>query len=138
MENQKNKLRKLVVDLDSTISVTENGEYTKSKPVQPIIDLLKQYQKDGFQIIIYSSRQMRTYDGQIGKINKYTLPIIIHWLTEHDVPFDEIIVGKPWCGYEGWYIDDRSIRPSEFYNLSKEKIEELLEKEKEYIISLTN
>ena len=131
-----NKVKKLVVDMDDTITVTEHGDYEHSKPIQPTIDLLKKYKAEGFQIIIHSSRQMRTYEGQVGKINVHTLPNIIRWLDAHEVPYDEIIVGKPWCGFTGWYIDDKSIRPSEFHNLSKEQIEGLLEKEKNYIKSL--
>lgn len=131
-----NKVRKLVVDLDDTITVTEHGDYKNSKPIQKTIDLLKKYHDDGFQIVIHSSRQMRTYEGQVGKINVHTLPNIVNWLTAHDVPYDEIIVGKPWCGFNGFYIDDKCIRPSEFHSMSYEEIEELIQKEKDYTHSL--
>ena len=131
-----NKVKRLVVDMDDTITVTEHGDYEHSKPIQPTIDLLKKYKAEGFQIIIHSSRQMRTYEGQVGKINVHTLPNIVHWLDSHDVPYDEIIVGKPWCGFTGWYIDDKAIRPSEFHTKSQEEIQELLDKEKQYIKSL--
>lgn len=131
-----NKVRKLVVDLDDTITVTEHGDYKNSKPIQKTIDLLKKYHDDGFQIVIHSSRQMRTYEGQVGKINVHTLPNIVNWLTAHDVPYDEIIVGKPWCGFNGFYIDDKCIRPSEFHRMSYEEIEELIQKEKDYTHSL--
>ena len=59
-----------------------------------------------------------------------TLPVIIDWLDKHNVPYDEIYVGKPWCGFEGFYVDDKAIRPSEFVNLSYSEIMELLEKDK--------
>lgn len=131
-----NKVRKLVVDLDDTITVTEHGDYKNSKPIQKTIDLLKKYHDDGFQIVVHSSRQMRTYEGQVGKINVHTLPNIVNWLTAHDVPYDEIIVGKPWCGFNGFYIDDKCIRPSEFHSMSYEEIEELIQKEKDYTHSL--
>ncbi len=72
---------------------------------------------------------MRTYDGNVGKINIHTLPTIIEWLDKHAVPYDEIHVGKPWCGFEGFYIDDKAIRPSEFVNLSYDEIQGLLSKE---------
>ena len=75
---------------------------------------------------------MRTYEGNVGKINIHTLPVIIQWLEQHEVPYDEIIVGKPWCGHEGFYIDDRAVRPSEFAELDFEGINQLLEKEAEY------
>jgi capsule biosynthesis phosphatase len=72
---------------------------------------------------------MRTYNGNVGLINVNTLPIILEWLEKHDVPYDEIIVGKPWCGHEGFYVDDKAIRPSEFNTLSYDEIQTLLAKE---------
>jgi capsule biosynthesis phosphatase len=73
---------------------------------------------------------MRTFEGNVGKINIHTLPVVTEWLDRHDVPYDEIHVGKPWCGFEGFYIDDRAIRPSEFTRLTPEEIEALIEQEK--------
>ena len=51
---------------------------------------------------------------------------VIDWLRRHDVPFDEIHVGKPWCGTEGFYVDDRAVRPSEFLSLSRGQIAALI------------
>ena len=76
---------------------------------------------------------MRTYESNLGKINIYTLPNIIDWLRKHDVPFDEVYVGKPWCGFDGFYIDDKSIRPSEFLKYSYNEIQDILKQEKEKI-----
>jgi capsule biosynthesis phosphatase len=86
----------------------------------------------GFEICIYTARNMRTHDGNLGKINVYTLPAIIDWLNANDVPYDEIIVGKPWCGFDGFYVDDKAIRPSEFVSKSFEEIQELLAEENPY------
>lgn len=129
---------KLVVDLDDTLSYTINGDYENSKPITPVIEMLKAYKENGFQIVIYSSRQMRTYNGLIGKININTLPNIINWLNKNNVPYDEIIVGKPWCGFDGWYIDDKAIRPSEFLSMSQDEIQHMLDEEKKYNRSLAN
>lgn len=128
--------KRLVVDLDDTITITEHGDYVNSKPIQPTIDLLKKYKEEGFEIVINSSRNMRTYEANVGKINIYTLPNIVKWLNDHDVPYDELLVGKPWCGFEGFYIDDKAVRPSEFHSMSYEQIMELIEKEKDYTRSL--
>lgn len=136
MAEDLNKVKKLIVDMDDTITVTEKGDYVHSKPIQETIELLKKYKAEGFQIVIHSSRQMRTYEGQVGKINVHTLPNIINWLKDYDVPFDEVIIGKPWCGFTGFYIDDKSIRPSEFHKMSLSEIEQMLKEEKEYINSL--
>lgn len=54
-------MKNLILDLDHTISITENGDYQNSKNVQAIIDKIHYYKKAGFKIVIYSSRNMRTY-----------------------------------------------------------------------------
>ena len=129
-------VKRLIVDLDNTISYTVKGDYVNSKPIEQTINMLRKYHDEGWEIIINSSRNMRTYDANVGKINIYTLPNIISWLNKYNVPYDEIIVGKPWCGYDGFYIDDKAIRPSEFHSMNEKEIHKLLEKEKYYIESL--
>lgn len=129
-------IKRLIVDLDNTISYTVKGDYVNSKPIEQTINMLRKYHDEGWEIVINSSRNMRTYDANVGKINIYTLPNIISWLNKYNVPYDEIIVGKPWCGYDGFYIDDKAIRPSEFHSMNEKEIHKLLEKEKSYIESL--
>jgi capsule biosynthesis phosphatase len=117
---------KIVVDLDGTITVNNDNGYANAEPNLAVIEKLRQYKEQGYQIIVFSARNMRTYEGNIGKINIHTLPIITDWLTRHGVPFDEVLVGKPWCGHDGFYVDDRAIRPDEFAAMSLEQIAQLL------------
>lgn len=120
-------MKRLVFDLDGTIALDDPSRaYAEREPNLPLIDKLHAYKAEGFEIIVASARNMRTYGGDVGKINANTLPVILAWLERHGVPFDEIHVGKPWCGREGFYIDDKAIRPSEFVKLSREEIEVLL------------
>ncbi len=123
-------MKKLVVDLDSTITLGDTSDYRNVSPNVDVIRQLASYREKGFTITIFTARNMRTYEGNVGLINIHTLPIITEWLANHSVPYDEIIVGKPWCGKEGFYIDDRAIRPSEFASMSFEEITKLLDKEK--------
>lgn len=122
-------MKKLIVDLDGTLTQANTSDYKRVLPRLDVIQQLVRYKEQGFEIVISTARNMRTYEGNIGKINIHTLPIITEWLEEHNVPYDEILVGKPWCGHDGFYIDDRAVRPSEFANLSFEEINQLLEKE---------
>lgn len=122
-------MKKLVVDLDGTLTQANTSDYKNVLPREDVIEKLREYHAQGFTITISTARNMRTYEGNVGKINIHTLPIITAWLDEHSVPYDEILVGKPWCGNEGFYIDDKAIRPSEFAALSNEQINELLGKE---------
>ena len=91
-----------------------------------MLEMLRSYQSAGFHIILTTSRNMRTYDGNIGLILANTAPVLLDWLKRYGVPYDEIHFAKPWPGKGGFYVDDRAIRPSEFLNLSYEQIEELL------------
>lgn len=123
-------MKRLIMDLDDTICSTVNGDYKNSTPDLNVIQKMNYYREIGFKIAINTSRNMRTYSGDIGKINANTLPVIIEWLQRYNVPYDEIIVAKPWCGMEGFYVDDKAIRPSEFKQKSYEQIVELLNQEK--------
>ena len=71
---------------------------------------------------------MRTYDGNIGKINANTAKVLFDWLEKYQVPYDEIHFGKPWCGKNGFYIDDKTVRPDEFLSMEYEEILKKLEK----------
>lgn len=122
-------MKNIVVDLDGTLTIDSDTSYDEKPINKQVLEQLRLYKNQGFKIIIQTSRNMRTYEGNIGKINVHTLPIIIKWLEHHSVPYDEIIVGKPWCGFEGFYVDDKSIRPSEFVSKSYEEIQELLSRE---------
>ena len=113
---------KIIIDLDDTICSTKNGDYENSIPKEQVIKKIKEYKKLGFEIIIYTSRNMRTYKGNVDLIKANTLPIIIKWLKKFDVPYDQIIVGKPWPSFGGFYVDDKAIRPDEFINLTYSEI----------------
>lgn len=119
-------MKKIIIDLDDTISFTKDGDYKNALPNEAVINKLRECKNNGYSITIYTSRNMRTFEGNIGKINIHTLPIILDWLRDNQVPYDEVLVGKPWCGFEGFYVDDRAIRPSEFINWSLEEINQKL------------
>ena len=120
-------MKRLIFDLDDTLCTTQNGDYANAQPITEVIEKLRDYHRQGFTIVINTSRNMRTYQGNIGAINKNTLPIIIDWLRRHDIPYDELYVGKPWCGFEGFYVDDKAIRPNELVKLSYVEICRLLD-----------
>lgn len=120
-------MKRLIMDLDDTLTITDASKsYAEKEPNTAIIQKLHSYKKMGFDIVIQTARNVRTYNGNLGKINANTLPVIIDWLNKHNVPFDEIYVGKPWCGTEGFYVDDKAIRPSEFLKYSHDEIKSLL------------
>ena len=124
-----NAIRKrLVIDLDGTLTIDDPArEYANKEPNPIVVAKLREYKAAGFEIVIHSARNMRTYGNSLGKINANTLPAMVDWLHRHEIPYDEIYVGKPWCGTDGFYVDDRAIRPDEFATMSLEEVLALLD-----------
>jgi capsule biosynthesis phosphatase len=124
-------MKNIVVDVDDTICFTGVvGDYAKAIPNNLLIESLRKYKELGFYIIVYTSRNMRTYKGNTGKINKHTIPVLVEWLDKYMGFYDELIIGKPWCGFEGFYIDDKAIRPREFVEYNYNQIQELLKNDR--------
>lgn len=123
------KIKKIIVDVDDTLTINKSSKDYKNKlPRLDVISKLNEYRDKGYEIIIFSARNMNTYEGDLSKILKNTLPVLTDWLKKYNVEFDGIIMGKPWCGHDGFYIDDRAIRPDEFVNLSESQIQEIINK----------
>jgi capsule biosynthesis phosphatase len=113
----------IVIDLDGTLTHDEPElDYADRRPRLDVIQRLREYRADGFRIAVHTARNMRTYEGNVGLINVHTLPKVMAWLDRHEVPYDEVIVGKPWCGHDGFYVDDKSIRPDEFVRMSHAEV----------------
>lgn len=118
----------IVFDIDGTLCpVKAEGEcYSTILPRMDVVGRLRAYKRIGFHIILSTSRNMNTYNGNIGLINANTAPVLIDWLRRHDIPFDEIHFAKPWPGRGGFYVDDRAIRPDEFLALDLDQIRKLV------------
>jgi capsule biosynthesis phosphatase len=135
-------MKRIVLDLDHTICIPLNQTdqtadrsmiYTDALPNIDFIARMREYKDQGFELVIYTSRNMRTFAGNLDEIRKHTLPTIIDWLERHNVPYDEVVIGKYWCGTDGFYVDDRAVRPSEFVQKSFSEITEMLEHERRLI-----
>ena len=123
---------KYIFDLDGTICPIKGSNecYEDLIPFSSIVNKIRELKRDGAIICIFTSRNMRTYDGNVGLININTLPTIINWLNKWKIPFDEVIVGKPWPGVGGFYIDDRAIRPRELISMNAQELVELCNKDR--------
>lgn len=117
----------LVVDVDGTLcSVKGTTEsYADLLPEPRLTARLQELAAVGWHIVIHSARNMRTHDGNPGKIAAHTLPGLITWLDLHKIPYHEIHMAKPWPGTDGFYIDDRAVRPREFLEMTHEELDAL-------------
>lgn len=121
----------LVFDIDGTLCDVKKKEesYLEIAPKYDMVAKLRDYREKGFYLILNTARQMRTHQGNVGRINAVTAKTLFEWLDKHEIPYDEIHFGKPWCGKNGFYIDDKTVRPKEFLDLSHEEIIEVLKRD---------
>ncbi len=119
-----------VFDIDGTLCPIKRTDekYEDLIPYPDMIDKLRYYKENGAKIILYTSRNMNSYNGNLGLINKYTAATLSEWLKKWDIPYDEIVYGKVWPGKKGFYVDDRTVRPDEFLNKSVDELEEICAK----------
>lgn len=122
-----------VFDIDGTLCPIKKKEekYEDLVPYQDMVERIRYYKEHGAKIILFTSRNMNSYNGNIGLINKNTAKTLLEWLDKWDIPYDEIIYGKPWPGHKGFYVDDRTVRPDEFLNRSVEELEDICKRSKD-------
>lgn len=119
-----------VFDIDGTICPIKKKEekYEDLVPFMDIVNKIREYHDAGAKIVLYTSRNMNTYNGNIGMINANTSKVLFAWLDKWNIPYDEIVFGKVWPGHNGFYVDDRTIRPNEFLNNTPEELNEICNK----------
>ncbi|MBN23207.1 MAG: hypothetical protein CL678_18115 [Bdellovibrionaceae bacterium] len=102
------KSQRFCFDLDNTLVTfpTIPNDYTSVQPITKTINILKYLKNFGHTIIIYTARRMKTHKGNIGKINADIGKITFETLEKFDIPYDEIIFGKPCADF---YIDDLAV-----------------------------
>lgn len=121
-----------IFDIDGTLCPIKKKEekYEDLVPFDNMVQKLCFYKKHGARIVLFTSRNMNSYSGNIGVINKNTAKVLLNWLDKWEIPYDEIIYGKPWPGHKGFYVDDRTIRPDEFLNYSVDELNDICNKSK--------
>jgi capsule biosynthesis phosphatase len=103
------KLR-ICFDLDNTLVTfpTIPNDYTSVKPIMKMINLLISLKQTGHEIIIYTARRMKTHQNNVGKVIKDIAFVTINTLEKFNIPYDELIFGKPIADI---YIDDKALNP---------------------------
>lgn len=114
-------------DIDGTLCPIKKKEeeYIDLVPYGEMVEKLREYKEGGAKIVLFTSRNMNSYGGNIGLINANTAKVLLKWLDKWEIPYDEIIYGKPWPGHKGFYVDDRTVRPDEFLKYSVDELDEI-------------
>ncbi len=121
-----------VFDVDGTLCPIKKDDerYEDIVPYKEMVDKIREYKAQGAKIVLLTSRNMNSFNGNIGLINAKTAKILLEWLDKWEIPYDEIIYGKPWPGHHGFYVDDRTVRPAEFLAKSVEELDEIVRRDR--------
>lgn len=104
--------RRIVCDLDHTICIPNDKEketfpkYGNSIPKTDVIEKIRLWKERGAYIIINTARRMGTHNSDVNKVIADVSEITKNWLAQNNVPYDELIFGKP---YGDVYIDDKAL-----------------------------
>lgn len=109
VEIHKSKLR-FCFDLDNTLVSYPRipGDYSTVQPIAKMIQTVRQLKREGHEIIIYTARRMTTHGHNVGKVVRDIGAITLQTLEKFEIPYDELIFGKPIADV---YVDDRAINP---------------------------
>ena len=111
--------RSLVVDLDHTLCVGDLRiessliRYATAKPISQTVEKLREANRQGWYITILTARHMRACLNDAEYAFNKLSQITADWLDQHQVPFDQLVFGKP---YGLWYIDDKAMTIETFNN----------------------
>lgn len=102
------KKKRFCFDLDKTLVTNPSieNDYSSVKPINKNIEYLRFLKNLEHYIIIYTSRGMKSYNGNMGIIMKNISNITFDTLNKYEIPYDEIYFGKP---YADFFIDDFSV-----------------------------
>ena len=110
--------KSICFDLDDTICFPNHGvsdsyeKYGLAEPNHQVIQSMWDLKDHGFYIVILSARRMVTHDGDMVKILDDIGKITIDWLGKYDVPYDELIFGKPYV--TTYYVDDKGMNLNDY------------------------
>lgn len=103
---------KYVFDLDGTICSQESyGMYHMARPINRMIKRMRQLHADGHTVVIFTARGMETWKGDVVAIEKDLRKLTEDWLLKWNVPYDQLIFGKPSADV---YVDDKGIQAFDF------------------------
>jgi capsule biosynthesis phosphatase len=101
----------VVFDVDDTVLFTENRDYSNSRPNGDVVKGMRELKQAGWRIILQTARGMGRSGNNIEMVREDVMNEIVNSCTKHNIPYDEIILGKPWAT---WYVDDKALTPEEF------------------------
>jgi capsule biosynthesis phosphatase len=110
---------RICFDLDGTLCENKKPEqeYKDVLPMLGAVEYLTYLKKQGHYIIIMTARNMVTYNNNVGQIIANQAPVVIEWLKKYNIPYDELLFGKP---HADFFVDDKGIQFTTIENLKNQ------------------
>lgn len=105
--------KRIVVDIDDTISFTTNRDWENAAPNIELINKLNKLYDEGWEINFVTARGSLSCKNRAEAESKYAVGIKA-WLEKHHVKYHRLSFEKILASY---YIDDKGITPEDFINL---------------------
>lgn len=109
---------RILMDIDNTISFTTNRDYANAVPNMPVIEKMRELAEHGVNFVLFTARGMVTFEDNVDAAEKCHRPQLEEWMKKYNVPYSDIVFGKPFALA---IVDDTSIRPNEFLELTLDK-----------------
>ena len=104
------------VVFDGTLCPDARLSQPRTAPDEQVVAALRRYRRSGDRIVVTSSRAGESWSG--GWKTRHAARLICTYLDRHQVPYDEVMVGRPSCDI---VIDKRAM------NLATEALEPEIE-----------
>lgn len=111
--------KRIVCDLDDTISITKDRDWANAEPNQQIIDKINYLYNIGWEIIILTARGQLSCDGDPNKADSKYRTQIEEWLFRNNVKYHKLSFNKILATY---YIDDKNLSLQEFIDIDIKKL----------------
>lgn len=119
-----------IMDVDRTIRTAPKNpdgsyDYANARPHLNVIAKANMLYDQGHRIIYYSACGMRTFKGDVYRIEEYHRPILEKWAADHGVKYTELKFGKIWY-QDYFFVDDRNLTIDQFLTSETEELEDVL------------
>jgi capsule biosynthesis phosphatase len=104
---------RIVIDVDDTLCDNKGRDYVNATPYRDVINKVNLLYNEGYYIVLYTARGMKSCNGDLKKIKEKNEDILIEWLQKHNVKYHELIFGKVLGDI---YVDDKAMEVREFVN----------------------
>lgn len=84
-------------DIDNTLCEPkiEGKTYADVKPLPGAIETLKWLKSEGHTVVLNTGRHMKTCENNTGKVLAKQGKVLLDWLDQHGIPYDELWWSKP-------------------------------------------